>query len=128
MKLNLEMVSNANQIQSYGDNHIVVRLKEQMGLCEYDSNIVLTADNVYHDIELDNLENISAESMNALKALDPEVIIFATGSGFFPPMQSLVNKFNKLAIGAEFMSLGSACRTYNLLINELRRVVLVKLN
>jgi uncharacterized protein len=62
--------------------------------------------------------------LDELKTLDPEVILFATGSGLTSELQQIAGKLMLENIGVEFMELGAACRTFNLLISEGRQVLL----
>ncbi|CAB1275879.1 Mth938-like domain-containing protein [Candidatus Nitrosacidococcus tergens] len=54
--------------------------------------------------------------------IDPEVILLGTGNNLFFPPPSLFKKLFDHRIGVEFMNTAAACRTYNILVNENRRV------
>ncbi|CAH9018406.1 Mth938-like domain-containing protein [Candidatus Nitrosacidococcus sp. I8] len=54
--------------------------------------------------------------------INPEVILLGTGNNLFFPPPSLFKKLFDHGIGVEFMSTAAACRTYNILVNESRRV------
>jgi len=68
--------------------------------------------------------DFNSDDVNYFKELDIEVLIIGQ-----PLVTRLLGpvlvKFSEQAIGVEQMPIGSACRTYNLLISEGRRVALV---
>ncbi|MET0382518.1 MAG: MTH938/NDUFAF3 family protein [Burkholderiaceae bacterium] len=69
------------------------------------------------------LEQLAPEHFEALLGLDPEVVIFGSGPRlrFVPP--ALYRCLIEQRVGIETMDSGAACRTYNVLANEGRRVV-----
>jgi uncharacterized protein len=70
-----------------------------------------------------SVEQLSAEDFEKIAALGPELVIFGSGPRLrFPPaalMRPLIDK----RIGMESMDTAAACRTYNVLVAEGRRVV-----
>ena len=61
--------------------------------------------------------------LEALLALEPEVVLLGTGARqvFLPPRQ--LAPFYRKAVGVELMTTDAACRTFNVLAAEERRVV-----
>ena len=61
--------------------------------------------------------------MESILALAPEIVLLGTGpKQQLPDPQTLV-AFNRAGIGFETMDTAAACRTYNILMAEGRRVV-----
>ena len=58
-----------------------------------------------------------------LAALDPELIIFGSGKRLQFPAPALLADLYARRIGVETMDTQAACRTYNFLLGEGRRVV-----
>jgi uncharacterized protein len=56
-------------------------------------------------------------------ALSPEIILLGTGSEQSLPDIELMSALAEQRIGLEIMSSPAACRTYNVLVHEHRRVV-----
>ena len=56
-------------------------------------------------------------------SLDPELILLGTGQRQVFPAASFRAQFLKAGIGFEVMDTGAACRTFNVLAAEQRRVV-----
>jgi uncharacterized protein len=70
-----------------------------------------------------SFEELSAEHFERIAALAPEVVIFGSGGRirFVPPQQ--LRPLIERGIGLETMDSAAAARTYNVLVNERRRVV-----
>jgi uncharacterized protein len=124
MKFSLE-VTDANQIQYYDDDQIIVNPDKRSYSLQQCSSLIITPEQIITDAEIDDLTNLSDNSISYLEKLEPEVIIFTTGSTPHDSLSSFALKLAKKPIGIESMILGAACRTYNLLVLEGRRVILV---
>jgi uncharacterized protein len=68
------------------------------------------------------LESLAIGDFDALLALEPEVVLLGTGERQRLPPPGLVAEFAARGIGLEFMDNRAACRTYNVLLGELRDV------
>lgn len=60
---------------------------------------------------------------DALLALDPEIVLFGSGATLRFPSPALLRELIARRIGVESMDTAAACRTYNVLVAERRRVV-----
>jgi uncharacterized protein len=58
----------------------------------------------------------------------PEVILIGTGEDAWLPDVDLMSALAERGIGLEFMTTPAACRTYNVLVHEQRRVVVALFN
>jgi uncharacterized protein len=59
--------------------------------------------------------------------LEPEIVLLGTGARQIFPPGEFGARFLRKGIGVEVMDTGAACRTYNVLAGEQRRVVAVLL-
>jgi uncharacterized protein len=59
----------------------------------------------------------------AIAALKPEVVIFGSGAQLRFVSPALMRGLMAQRIGVETMDTGAACRTYNVLVNEGRKVL-----
>ena len=76
-----------------------------------------------HEPAILDLESLLAIDAARIMALDPEVLLLGTGTQHaFPPAQFSA-RFLSRGVGFEAMNTGAACRTYNVLVGEQRRVV-----
>jgi uncharacterized protein len=75
--------------------------------------------------------NPSTDDFSALSRTDdlpPELVLFGSGSRLTFPHPSALQGLMQQGIGVETMDTPAACRTYNILAAEGRRVVLALLN
>lgn len=116
MKFSLEP-DHPNSIQSYARGQINIAGQA------YTRPLVVSPDELRDNWEPSTLEAISVAHMQALLSLQPEIILLGTGSRLrFPPTEvshCLIDR----QIGIEVMDTAAACRTYNVLLSEDRRVV-----
>ncbi|MFT7413934.1 MAG: hypothetical protein ACI9FO_000589 [Methylophagaceae bacterium] len=124
MKFSLETTSDANIIHSYGEDFIVIRTKEYLDLQRLDSSLIIMPNQIISDWHVKNIMQLDVSDVTELKNLDPEVLILAHGSSVYSLPPQMMVEFYAQSIGVECMPLGAACRTYNLLVAEDRKVVL----
>ena len=87
------------------------------------TSVVLTRERILHDWPPACFEDLSAPLIDALADLDPEVVLLGTGATLhFPDARILAGLYHK-RIGFEVMDTAAACRTFNILSGEGRRVV-----
>ena len=103
---------------------MVIRPQHQTRLDIVGSNFILTRDRLISDWSVSDIQSITATQLAELEQLSPEVILFATGSGLCIEFQKIAQQLMQSQIGVEFMELGAACRTFNLLVSEQRKVLL----
>ena len=67
-------------------------------------------------------EDLQMAHFDPIVALKPEVLIFGTGRQLRMPEVGITSHLNQQDIGLETMDTPAACRTYNILMAEGRRV------
>ena len=72
---------------------------------------------------LTGFSTLSALLAAPLFALAPQVVVLATGAIQRFPRARLRAEFATRRIGLEVMEIGAACRTYNVLVSEERKVL-----
>ena len=70
-----------------------------------------------------SVAELTAEHFLPLFSLNPEVVVLATGPRQVFPRAALRAEFATRKIGLEVMEIGAACRTYNVLVSEERKVL-----
>lgn len=86
-------------------------------------HLIVTADRIVRDwLPADPLRP-QLEDLAAALTLEPEIIVIGVGAAMPVPDVDLMAAFADRAIGIEMMSLPAACRTFNVLVHEERRVV-----
>lgn len=117
MHLNLE-TPDKHAIQSYGISEI--KINDTI----YQQSIVVSRQQILTDWQIKSIKDLNIESLDTLVAQKPEIIIIGhQETGKFAPATTMALLSQK-KIGFECMSIGAACRTYNILLGEQREVVL----
>ncbi len=116
MKIQLEIGAGRNLIRSYGPGRIVINQQA------YGGSVIITPAEVVSDWRPRLFSDLTDADFERIITLDPEVILLGTGRRlqFAPP--SLTRPLVAAQIGFEVMDTGAACRTYNVLMSEGRRV------
>ena len=86
------------------------------------SSFILAPDQLL-DWPVSDMTSLKAEHLQPLLALEPEVLLLGTGRQHQFPDVALLTPVHAANIGYEVMDSQAACRTYNLLRGEGRRVV-----
>jgi uncharacterized protein len=86
-------------------------------------SFLLAPDRLVEDWPVAAAAQFDLAAAEAIAALSPEVVLLGTGARqVFPPREPMVALLRR-RIGVEVMDNAAACRTYNLLAGEGRRVV-----
>jgi uncharacterized protein len=108
---------NAKIVRRYGDGYIVIN--EQT----IDTSAIVSPDTLDTDWPPESFGELQAQHLQPLLAMEPDVVLLGTGrSQHFPPPE-LVAPLYRAGIGVEIMDTPAACRTFNILMNEGRKVV-----
>ena len=106
-----------NVIRNYGPQFITVNEEEIRASC------IVGANTLIRDWQPRDVASLKAEHLAALFELAPEVVVLSTGSRQQFPAAALRAEFATRKIGIEVMEVGAACRTYNVLVSEERKVL-----
>jgi uncharacterized protein len=117
MHINLETNDN-NAIQAYSD----LEIKVSSNL--YQNSLIISSHEIISDWQISSIQQLDEASLEPLLRYDPKIIIIGhKQQGKFAPMPIITELANR-RIGLETMSIGAACRTFNVLLNEHREVVI----
>lgn len=117
MKLTREGTTEVNLIRGYGRG--AVRIGERL----VSSHCIVAADTLITEFEVDSAAELAVSHLDPIFQLAPEVVLLGTGARQCFPAAAVRQAFAARGIGLEAMDLGAACRTYNVLVQEERRVV-----
>ena len=115
-------------LESPGD-HLFIRSVSAQGIQVvddfYESSIIVSTHRVIPDWPVNSVENITQQQLEKVLDFKPEVVLIGTGARqvFLPPGQMMF--FYSRNIGVEVMTTDAACRTFNVLVAESRKVVAV---
>jgi len=130
MKLSLDN-SPANTIIAYATGVVRIHCRDTgdparaagtARVLEIRNNLIVTPEQIIESWLEQEQDELSPEHMQAVLALDPEIIILGTGSRLQFPANSVIEQCHAAGVGVEVMDTGAACRTYNILAGEGRRV------
>jgi uncharacterized protein len=85
-------------------------------------NLIVTAEAIVSDWLLTDSSRVTIDDLRPALDIQPELIVVGFGTAPAPPDIDLMQELAELAIGLEFMQTPAACRTYNVLVHEGRRV------
>jgi uncharacterized protein len=117
MKMSLDETDRALVIRGYGAGEV------QVGAHTYTSSLLVTPSGVRADWGPDTPEAITARHLARVLEHDPELLILGTGATQVFPARRLFVELMDAGVGYEVMDTAAACRTYNILLAEGRRVV-----
>lgn len=117
MQIHLETGDRSNLIRSYGPGRIVV------GETAYTSSLIVLPNRLITDWPPQTMAAMAREHLQVLVELDYEVLILGTGHRLRFPPATLLAPLAAAGSGYEIMDTGAACRTYNILMAEGRRVI-----
>ena len=89
---------------------------------DYSTGLIVTPQQIVEGWGPAEPASLTAQHIAALLDLDPQVIVIGTGVRQVFPHPSLYTPALRRGVGVEVMDTGAACRTYNILVGEGRRV------
>jgi uncharacterized protein len=115
VKLHASAPGRANTFTGYGADYVMVNGERR------DSSVVVMADRI-EPWRPDAFERLSSEDFAFLRQLGVEIVLLGTGPRQRFPHPRLTRALAEARIGLEIMDLQAACRTYNILVAEERKV------
>ena len=115
MKLHASGLTSLNTFTGYGTGFVLVNN------VRHESSLIVMPEHLA-GWEPQGFDTLKAEDFAGLAALKPEVVLLGTGDKIRFPHPSLTRALSDARIGVEVMDLQAACRTYNILMAEERKV------
>jgi uncharacterized protein len=128
MKITLEQSGAIYTLHSYRDGVITVRppngaADDEERLLRLKGSCLLSARQLVTEWPPQQLAELAAEHLKAIHTLKPELLLLGSGDKLRFPAPAQQAGLVGLGIGYEVMDTAAACRTYNLLVAEGRKVV-----
>jgi len=117
MKLHLQRNTSVNIVRAYGPGHV------QVNDTTCDASLVLGADLLVPDWPVRHATQLDAASLLPLLEYAPEILLVGTGARHRLLDPAISIAITQRGVGIEIMSTEAACRTYNVLLGEDRRVI-----
>ena len=117
MKLHLANLGETKLFTGYADDHVLVNRER------FDSSLVVRAEEVRDDWGVSGFDDLNESHFEYFLSFNPEVILLGTGASQHFPHPRLYRALTDAGIGVECMDTPAACRTYNILVAEDRKVI-----
>jgi uncharacterized protein len=117
MRFHQDSGSPSNLIRSYGSGEITINDTA------FHRPVIVSASAIEPGPEIDSAIELTVPHAAAVLALEPEVVLLGTGPKQSFPAPEFGAAFLRQGVGFEVMDTGAACRTFNVLVAEQRRVV-----
>lgn len=114
MEIQLENPGN-NAITAYSDTEL--KINDTI----YTKSLFLNSEVIVSDLDIANIDDFNENILTQIMQLKPEIIIFGIKNYKLMP-KNIIEMLAKNNIGFEYMHLSSACRTFNVLLSEYRKV------
>ena len=119
MKFTLDSRDDVNLIRGYAPGEVHIGEVVARAPC------IVTADHLILDWAAHDVASLTAAQLVPIFELQPDVVLLGTGAKQTFPASAVRQAFAAHNVGLEVMDLGAACRTYNILVQEERRVAAV---
>ena len=116
MKLQLAQTDGLNTFTAYGEGYVSVN-----GI-RHDYNLAVLPDRLIPQWTPADFDSLTVADFERLAGLDAEIILLGTGQRLRFPHPELMRPLIQAQKGLEVMDLQAACRTYNILAAEGRKV------
>ncbi len=115
MKLHASLPGGVNTITGYGEGYVTINGERR------DSSVVVLPGRIV-DWPVQRFDALTPDDFVFLQEVSAEIILLGTGPRQRFPHPRLTAGLAKAGIGIEVMDLRAACRTYNILVAEERKV------
>ena len=116
MKLHLTQAAGNQLITGYTSEWIAVNYQR------FEHSLIVLPEEVRNDWRVKDFDALTAEDFSLLLSLKPEVVLLGTGSKHRFIRPRLIAALTEQNIAVECMTTDAACRTYNILMSEGRKV------
>jgi len=117
--MNLSLDENHAKYQIRGFTPGTIQVNEQT----FTQSIIIAPDTLITNWPPQHIEELQAKHVDILAASHPSIILIGTGTTLIFPSIDIYGHLLNRGIGVEIMDTAAACRTYNALTSENRKVV-----
>src|ERR1700722_12224199 len=116
MKFTLDARAGINLIRAYSERELMIGERIVVGSC------IVTADTLITDWSVTTPDELNLILLAPLLALTPQIVLLGAPAQSSAAPANLRSLLAQQGIALEVMDLGAACRTFNILVQEERRV------
>jgi uncharacterized protein len=100
----------------YGDGYVLVNGQR------VERSVVVLPDRILADWPAGRFDDLAPEHFSMLAGLGLEIVLLGTGKRLRFPPPEVLRPLTGTGLGVEVMDIQAACRTYNILVAEARKV------
>ena len=116
VKLHISNTAGLNLFTAYGEGYVSVNHQR------HEENLILLPGALHPAWTSETIDTLQDADVECLLGLGVEIILLGTGKRLRFPEAAIARRFAPAGIGLEVMDLQAACRTYNILASEGRKV------
>ena len=116
MKLQIATTEGQNTFTAYGKGYVSVNA------VRHSSNLIVLPERLIPEWTTASFATLSLADFEFLSTLENDIILLGTGNEHRFPRPELMQPLMRANKGLEVMTIQAACRTYNILISEGRKV------
>jgi len=116
LKLHLERAPLLNTFTGYGSGYVLVNERR------IETSVVVLPDRIIDDWGARDFATLEPAHFAALASLGREIVLLGTGAQLRFPRPEILRPLIEAGVGVEVMDVQAACRTYNILLSEERKV------
>jgi uncharacterized protein len=116
LKLHLERAPQSNAFTGYGSGYVLVNGRR------IEKSVVVLPERIIDDWSAARFEDLAPDHFAAIASLEREIVLLGTGERLRFPRPEILRPLFEAGIGVEVMDVQAACRTYNILLAEERKV------
>ncbi len=117
MRFTQDSTSGLNLIRGYAPGEL------KINDAVYRSAVIVGPSAILSGPPIAGVEELTPAHAADVRTLEPEVVLLGTGARQIFPAPIFAAEFLRAGIGFEVMDTAAACRTFNVLVSERRRVV-----
>jgi uncharacterized protein len=117
VKLQADSQAAFNTVSAYGPDYI------EINAVKHDSSLLLMPEGPIETWSCKRFEDLTTGDFQQIAQKKPALVIFGSGKKIRFPRPELIAPLIQAKIGIETMDLQAACRTYNILMAEGRKVL-----
>jgi uncharacterized protein len=120
MKIELDLNTDGlYTIQAYSQGQFII------DKTVYRHSLILAPNEIIELPDLKGIQNLNETILEQTISREPEIVIIGTGRSLIFPENELLQPLSERYIGTEIMDSGAACRSYNFLVGEGRKVIAI---
>ncbi len=116
MKFSLSDPGNSYLVRAYDQGELVINEHRHR------HSVIVMPDRLITDWEPQTFAELREDHFLTISELEPQLVILGTGAEQQFPQPALYAVLLNRGVGVEIMNTPAACRTYNILVSEGRRV------